>query len=140
MTCLLDRETYRRWESYFNRNGLPMPAHYEMRDYTPAPLPDTRGRGRHKKPRQEPVMSNLDLDRLVKRGQRLKKRKKRRGRNGQGGNADRLGDLRAPVASCRAGAPTPRPHPHPEGMKDHTLVETWFRLLRGGVFAVCDGG
>ena len=40
MTCLLDRETYRRWESYFNGNGLPLPAHYEMRDYTPAPLPN----------------------------------------------------------------------------------------------------
>ena len=68
MTCLLDRETYRRWESYFNANGLPLPAHYEMRDYTPAPLPDHPQvpRPPHKNPRQEPVMSNLDLDRLVK--------------------------------------------------------------------------
>ena len=68
MTCLLDRETYRRWESYFNGNGLPLPAHYEMRDYTPAPLPDHPQvpRPPHKKPRQEPVKSNLDLDRLAK--------------------------------------------------------------------------
>ena len=40
MTCLLDRETYRRWESYFHANGLPLPARYEMRDNTLAPLPD----------------------------------------------------------------------------------------------------
>ena len=53
MTCLLDRETYRRWESYFNGNGLPLPAHYEMRDYTPAPLPNHPQvpRPPHKNPR-----------------------------------------------------------------------------------------
>ena len=56
MTCLLDSESYRRWESYFNGKGLPLPAHYEMRDNTQAPLPDhpQAPRPPHKKPRQEP--------------------------------------------------------------------------------------
>ena len=66
MTCLLDRETYSRWESYFNGNGLPLPARYEMRDNTPAPLPyhPPAPRPPHKKsvqePRQEPVKSRAD--------------------------------------------------------------------------------
>ena len=62
MTCLLDRETYQRWKRYFNGNGLPLPARYEMRDRAPAPLPDhpQAPRPQHKKPRQEPVKSKAD--------------------------------------------------------------------------------
>ena len=61
MACLLDSEAYRRWESYFNGKGLPLPAHYEMRDDTAAPLPDhpQAPRPPHKK-RQEPVKSSAD--------------------------------------------------------------------------------
>ena len=68
MTCLLDRETYRRWERYFNANGLPLPARYEMRDYTPAPLPDHPQvpRPPHKKPRPEPVKVTSKAARLAK--------------------------------------------------------------------------
>ena len=66
MTRLLDRETYRRWERYFNGKGLPLPTHYEIRDYRPAPRTDHPQvpRPQHKKPRQEPrngpVKSNAD--------------------------------------------------------------------------------
>src|SRR3954463_1960258 len=67
MTCLLDRETYRRWESYFNDNGLPLPPHYEMRappaplpHHQRAPLPDPPQALPHNKPRQEPVKSKAD--------------------------------------------------------------------------------
>ena len=68
MTCLLDRETYRRWESYFHANGLPLPARYEMRDYTAAPLPDYPQvpRSPHKKPRPEPVKVKSKAARLAK--------------------------------------------------------------------------
>ena len=68
MTCLLDRETYRRWECYFNGNGLPLPDRYEMRDYTPAPLPDhpQAPRPPHKKPRPEPVKVKSKAARLAK--------------------------------------------------------------------------
>ena len=59
MTCLLDRETYRRWERYFNGNGLSLPDRYEMRDCTLTALPD-RPQAPHKKSRQEPVKSNAD--------------------------------------------------------------------------------
>ena len=62
MTCLLDREAYRRWERYFNGNGLPLPAHYEMRDDTPAPRPrrPQAARAPRKKPRQEPAKNKVD--------------------------------------------------------------------------------
>ena len=34
MTCLLDRETYRRWERWFNHHRqMAMPDRYEMREY-----------------------------------------------------------------------------------------------------------
>ena len=70
MTCLLDRETYRRWECHFNGNGLPLPDRYEMRDYTPAPLPDQPQAPRppRKKSRQEPRKEPLKskADRLAK--------------------------------------------------------------------------
>ena len=70
MTCLLDRETYRRWESYFNGNGLSLPDRYEMRDYTPAALPDRPQAPQppHKKSRQEPRQEAVKskADRLAK--------------------------------------------------------------------------
>jgi len=60
MTCLLDRETYRRWESYFNGNGLSLPDRYEIRDYSPLPDRPQAPQPPHKKSRQDPVKSKAD--------------------------------------------------------------------------------
>ena len=54
--------------AHFNGNGLPLPDRYEMRDHTPAPLPDRpqAPRSPHKKLRPEPVKVKSKVARLAK--------------------------------------------------------------------------